>query len=221
MSQNFWGAGIANLSRREIVDESDVYVDVHKAIRRLTPAPRARRAQIETHIETHETHIESPLSAAAESKAHNESPVLVEITPSTPREPEVGSYHSNYEGGFHRSAKTAIHMKRRTSDGGIEGPPVLVKASLDEMRQNLRLGPANRATNPLSNTRGALFKIKQGLEAGKSQPSRPAANLGLLNRHYGTSIGEHTPLLVPTFDGGDDEIEDVPKTNGNGSRGRT
>src|SRR4051794_35940735 len=27
---------------REIIDESDVFVDVHKAIRRMTPAPRTR-----------------------------------------------------------------------------------------------------------------------------------------------------------------------------------
>ena len=27
---------------REIIDESDVYIDVHKAIRRLQPAPRVR-----------------------------------------------------------------------------------------------------------------------------------------------------------------------------------
>ena len=27
---------------REIIDESDVYVDVHKAIRRMAPAPRNR-----------------------------------------------------------------------------------------------------------------------------------------------------------------------------------
>ncbi|KAH6900752.1 hypothetical protein B0T10DRAFT_392968 [Thelonectria olida] len=197
---------IEELIGEEIVDESDVYVDVHKAIRRLNPAPRARRA-----------HIESPLSAAAESKAANETTVLVEVTPSTPREVEVGSYHSNYEGGFHRAAKTAIHMKRRTSDGGIEGPPVLVKASLDEMRQNLRLGPANRATNPLNNSRGALFKIKQGLEAGRG-PGRPASHLGLLNRHYGTSIGENTPLLVPHFD--DEEDGATSKTNGDRAGGK-
>ncbi|OAQ97786.1 hypothetical protein LLEC1_05557 [Akanthomyces lecanii] len=33
---------IEELIGEEIVDESDVYIDVHKAIRRLTPAPRAR-----------------------------------------------------------------------------------------------------------------------------------------------------------------------------------
>ena len=32
---------MSNISR-EIIDESDVYVDVHKAIRRLAPAPRTR-----------------------------------------------------------------------------------------------------------------------------------------------------------------------------------
>src|SRR5882757_1952495 len=35
---------IEELIGEEIIDESDVYIDVHKAIRRLNPAPIARRA---------------------------------------------------------------------------------------------------------------------------------------------------------------------------------
>lgn len=57
-------------------------------------------------------------------------------------------------------------MKRQHSagpDGRIGKNPVPVKASLDEMRQQLKLGPANRAAKPLSSTRGSVFKIKQGL----------------------------------------------------------
>jgi metal transporter CNNM len=89
------------------------------------------------------------------------------------------------------------------------------------MRANLRLGPANRATNPLNNSRGTLFKIKQGLEAGRGQPARPASHLGLLNRHYGTSIGENTPLLIPRFDELEDHRrEEASKTNGNGAGGK-
>ncbi|KAI5467764.1 hypothetical protein BGZ63DRAFT_410645 [Mariannaea sp. PMI_226] len=183
---------IEELIGEEIVDESDVYVDVHKAIRRLNPAPRARRS----------AHIEAPITAAVESRLANESAVLVEITPEAPHDVEVGSYHSNYEGGFHRAAKTAIHMKRRTSDGGIEGPPVLVKANLDDMRQHLRLGPANRAANPLSNRRESVFKIKQGLDTSKdvARPNlspRPASHLGLLSRHADVeSVNENTPLIA-------------------------
>lgn len=59
-------------------------------------------------------------------------------------------------------------MKRQHSagpDGRVGKNTVPVKASLDEMRQQLRLGPANRAANPRSSTRGSVFKIKQGLGA--------------------------------------------------------
>jgi metal transporter CNNM len=119
---------------------------------------------------------------------------------------ETASFHSNYEGGFHNSARTAIHMKRRTSDGGIEGTPVVVKASLDEMRSQLRLGPANRAANPRSNTR-SLFKIKQGLgtnstppnDGSRPLPPRAVSHIGFTNTHGHSPARnaghERTPLL--------------------------
>lgn len=129
---------------REIVDESDVYVDVHKAIRRLAPAPRVHRI----------IHAEATASKAPDT------PILVDVAPDMDDEAVMaGSYHDNDD------AKTSIHIQRRTSDGGIEGPPVLVKAGLDEMRQQLRLGPANKAARPLNNTRASVFKTKQGLDA--------------------------------------------------------
>lgn len=55
-------------------------------------------------------------------------------------------------------------MKRRGSVGpdGRPEAPITVKTSLKEMKQQLRLGPANRAAHPLNNTR-EVFKIKQGL----------------------------------------------------------
>ncbi|KAM0241884.1 hypothetical protein ACHAPO_001583 [Fusarium lateritium] len=211
---------IEELIGEEIVDESDVYVDVHKAIRRLTPAPRARRIHAAA----------TAASVMASKKAPGDS-ILVDIedhdAPSN-RDAEAASFHSNYEGGFHNSARTAIHMKRRTSDGGIEGTPVVVKASLDEMRSKLRLGPANRAANPRSNTR-SLFKIKQGLGANGTPPSdssrplppRAQSHMGFVNqgspaRNQGH---ERTPLLGVGEDNEhaveDDETHDGGrKTNG-------
>jgi metal transporter CNNM len=121
-------------------------------------------------------------------------------------------------------------MKRRTSDGGIEGTPVVVKASLDEMRSKLRLGPANRAANPRSNTR-SLFKIKQGLgtngtppsDSSRPLPPRAQSHMGFINpqgspaRNHGH---ERTPLLGVGEDNehavDDDETHDNAghKTNG-------
>ncbi|RSL69164.1 MAM3-like protein [Fusarium duplospermum] len=208
---------IEELIGEEIVDESDVYVDVHKAIRRLTPAPRARRI-----------HAGAAAVAATASKQVPEAAILVDVDENhvTPNL-ETASYHSNYEGGFHNGAKTAIHMKRRTSDGGgIEGTPVVVKASLDEMRQQLRLGPANRATKPLNNTRGSVFKIKQGLGANQGAPletttsassrlpPRAASHIGFTSTQR---IGGHerTPLLGNDHEEAvEDDADHGPKTNG-------
>ncbi|KAF4334183.1 hypothetical protein FBEOM_12007 [Fusarium beomiforme] len=210
---------IEELIGEEIVDESDVYVDVHKAIRRLTPAPRARRI-----------HATAAAAAAMATKKAPGDSILVDVEehgddyhPNI----ETASFHSNYEGGFHNFAKTAIHMKRRTSDGGIEGTPVVVKASLDEMRSQLRLGPANRAANPRSNTR-SLFKIKQGLGASQTPPpadgSRPtqpraASHMGFTNTH-GQSLArtqghERTPLLGEEHEEAvEDDDDHGHKTNG-------
>lgn len=185
---------------REIVDESDVYVDVHKAIRRLTPAPRARRI----HAEAAATIAAS--AAVNASKKNVDTTILVDVAENSEPEADAVSFKSNYEGGFHNAAKTAIHMKRRTSDGGMEGPPVLVKANLDEMRQNLRLGPANRAARPLNNSRASVFKIKQGLgpnqhlgDEASRMPPRAASHIGVtIHRRTAsaTTGSERTPLLV-------------------------
>ncbi|KAJ4266428.1 cell agglutination protein Mam3 [Fusarium torreyae] len=207
---------IEELIGEEIVDESDVYVDVHKAIRRLTPAPRARRIQAS-----------AAAAAAVASKKAPDATILVDVgehneTPNI----ETASFHSNYEGGFHNAAKSAIHMKRRTSDGGIEGTPVVVKASLDEMRSQLRLGPANRASNPRNNKR-SLFKIKQGLgtnqtppgEGSRPLPPRAASHIGFTNPHvqpHARSAGhERTPLLGEDYD---EAVEDEENQNGHGHK---
>ncbi|KAJ4328136.1 cell agglutination protein Mam3 [Fusarium piperis] len=205
---------IEELIGEEIVDESDVYVDVHKAIRRLTPAPRARRIQAG-----------AAAVAATASKQAPDAAILVDVDENHAMPNiETASYHSNYEGGFHNGAKTAIHMKRRTSDGGIQGTPVVVKASLDEMRQQLRLGPANRAAKPLSNTRGSVFKIKQGLgtnqaahletSASSRLPPRAASHIGFTSTQR---IGGHerTPLLGNDHEEAvEDDADHGPKTNG-------
>ncbi|KAH7167216.1 hypothetical protein DER46DRAFT_602084 [Fusarium sp. MPI-SDFR-AT-0072] len=210
---------IEELIGEEIVDESDVYVDVHKAIRRLTPAPRARRI-----------HATAAAAAAMATKKAPGDSILVDVEEHAEEHPpnvETASFHSNYEGGFHNAAKTAIHMKRRTSDGGIEGTPVVVKASLDEMRSQLRLGPANRAANPRSNTR-SLFKIKQGLGASHTPPndgSRPAqpraaSHMGFTSTHgqsqARTQGHERTPLLAEEHEEAidDDDEDHGRKTNG-------
>lgn len=151
---------------REIVDESDVYVDVHKAIRRLTPAPRARR-------------IEAAAAAAAKKAA--EHPVLVDLA-SKPVDGRTASQaasqaaeNSLLDEAGPDTPRTALLMKRQNSvdPNGvmINGAPEPLRESLQDLKQQVRLGPANRAANPLS-TRQQVFKTKPGLGGTSgAQPS--------------------------------------------------
>lgn len=136
------------------MDESDVYVDVHKAIRRLTPAPRARRIHAEA-------------GAAAVGRKPGDGAALVDIAEHLEASsPVVGSLGAMSDGAPERIPKMATFMRRRGSagpDGKPDDRPVPFKASLDEMKAQLRhLAPSNRAANP-RNPRTNVFKIKQGL----------------------------------------------------------
>ncbi|KHN99156.1 d-3-phosphoglycerate dehydrogenase [Metarhizium album ARSEF 1941] len=180
---------IEELIGEEIVDESDVYVDVHKAIRRLTPAPRARRIHAES-------------GAAAVGRKPGDGAALVHIAENLEvPDPVVGSVGAMSDGVPERAPKTATFMRRRGSagpDGTADNRPVPFKASLNEMKEQLRhLAPSNRAANP-RNTRTNVFKIKQGLSvttfvAGDGSP-RPLEGPGPKQDDVAYT-DESTPLL--------------------------
>lgn len=150
----------ANGLRREIIDESDVYIDVHKAIRRLTPAPKARLARRESNAD------------GVADKPAEESGVLDfrDVVQQLPK--RWGSVSAQSDAPrLSSSPKTATFMMRRLS-AGPDGRPtgaIPVKANLDEMRDHLKhLGPSNPATNP-KNTKFRMVKIK-GLPSTGGQP---------------------------------------------------
>lgn len=154
------------------MDESDVYVDVHKAIRRLNPAPRAK------HINE-----AAALAAAATTttKKATDNSILVDIAEDgTGQSIKVGSYGAQSDTGIPDDRpRTAIFMKRRSSDGpdGPHHSNEPVPLNMDQMRQQLRLGPANRAAKPLSNKR-EMFKIKQGLSPSPTPAHESLASNG-------------------------------------------
>ncbi|KAL5614858.1 hypothetical protein BROUX41_004939 [Berkeleyomyces rouxiae] len=161
---------IEELIGEEIIDESDVYIDVHKAIRRLTPAPKARITRQEP-VEPADARVVSGSFVADDSIAaldlsHNPRPV------------------------------TATFMMRAPSSDGRPGlTPVAVKANLDEMREQLkRLGPSNPAMNP-KDTKLASVKIKHVVGSPAMRPlvSSNAHEHEHVNEH---DDDERTPLLA-------------------------
>lgn len=190
----YQGETSADISSREIVDESDVYVDVHKAIRRLTPAPRAKRMQ----------HAEAAATAAVAKKTTKDA-IQVDISANSEEETlKIGSYGALSDaGGYEQRPKTAIFKKRRGSghvEGRNDGPSEPFKASLDEVRQQLRLGPANRAAKPLTN-RKDVFKTKQGtgITLGNSRMPPRSVTVGVFSptamETEARERDETTPLL--------------------------
>jgi metal transporter CNNM len=138
---------IEELIGEEIIDESDVYIDVHKAIRRLAPAPKARPA-----------------------KKDSTSMTLIN-TEDVARTGRMGSVGGPSEAGaLSSSPRAATFLLRRASSGpdGQLVSAVPYKANFDEVRETLRhLGPSNPATNP-RNTRSTAVKIKPGVSAASA-----------------------------------------------------
>lgn len=137
---------IEELIGEEIIDESDVFIDVHKAIRRMAPAPRARvpRGRV----------ITDPVRKLSDA-------ALVTV--------EIGAEEQNGKTVNRKSSlpevsdallKPAIVLRRRSS--GSKGTMEPLRSDDPEVMQHLRhLGPSNAANRPKS-TRINTVKIKPG-----------------------------------------------------------
>ncbi|KAB5566662.1 hypothetical protein GE09DRAFT_959481 [Coniochaeta sp. 2T2.1] len=148
---------IEELIGEEIIDESDVYIDVHKAIRRLTPAPKAR---LQGRPSENQTPKGSDTGILVDTSDPND-------TPTAPNGKRPGPITAQTDAHILSSSPRATTMMMRRSSAGIDGQlvksTVPVRANLEEMRQHLRhLGPSNPATNP-KNTRSTTVKIKPGI----------------------------------------------------------
>jgi metal transporter CNNM len=144
-------------STREIIDESDVYIDVHKAIRRLAPAPKARVQK--GHIVGN---TEAPYLHAPEDQ-------LIDLSEDGPKAIEITKTHTansrdNSPAAFGTSPKTTF-MRRNSSADGV---PILQRGNANDMREHLKhLGPSNLASRPKT-TRYQTVKIKPGHLPGRS-----------------------------------------------------
>lgn len=169
---------IEELIGEEIVDESDVFMDVHKAIRRMTPAPRTRVARY--------THDSKPLRPAV--------PDLVDISENQPLDTaELQKSNAQETEG----SKVQPGPRRMSSNSNAPDVRTKQRQNMEEAKEHLKhLGPSNLASRPKT-TRYASVKIKPGTGSGTS-PHPPQTNgrmtpirrISESHSEYGTGIGE-------------------------------
>ena len=170
---------IEELIGEEIVDESDVFIDVHKAIRRHNPAPRTR----------------VPRSAAEMKLAQAAAPDLVDISEDQTLDASHLQRLSTAESDI---PKNPPGPRRLSGNSIIVDGKTKQRASIDEVKEHLKhLGPSNLASRPKT-TRYASVKIKPGLDNKASSPHPATANgrttpirrISETNSEYATGIGE-------------------------------
>ncbi|CAG8349106.1 unnamed protein product [Penicillium salamii] len=170
---------IEELIGEEIIDESDVFIDVHKAIRRMAPAPKSR-------VPKGKIVEEPPLNASVVSDGN-----LIDvdtIKPSSlPKPSDLIRRRSSVEAPLPRFQlrKTNADTNSASTDGWVTQ-----MGTTDEIREHLKhLGPSNLASRPRQ-TRYHAVKIKR---SGTS-PSRSAQT----DHESGHSISDSQKLVQPS-----------------------
>lgn len=144
---------VEELLGEEIIDESDVFIDVHKAIRRMAPAPKARISKGHA-IETTDP---SALHTAADHYIHVTDENLKGTESQTNPHQDASDRASTAILGT--SPKTTFI---RRASGNIDGNVIQVRGNVSDMREHLKhLGPSNLASRPKM-TRYNKVKIKPG-----------------------------------------------------------
>ncbi|KAJ9133038.1 DUF21 and CBS domain-containing protein [Pleurostoma richardsiae] len=182
---------IEELIGEEIIDESDVYIDIHKAIRRLAPAPKAR--------------LHRRLSGAESGRISSMSGDIKGAKPGDAGGQDVpysrlGAMSGAADSGdLSSSPKPPMVLLRRTSanaDGrGLE-PVLPIRRNLEDVMPHLKhLGPSNPATNPKS-TRSTTVKIKPGIVLTNGQERvMPSMQHAIQERLDDIDEDERTGLL--------------------------
>ncbi|KKY27243.1 hypothetical protein UCRPC4_g01227 [Phaeomoniella chlamydospora] len=158
---------IEELIGEEIVDESDVFIDVHKAIRRLQPPPRTKvfkdrvpKGKIVTQTSDNMAQgNENTLGDIDEEPRRLQRSRTSETPPPRPKNAIVE----------HGSPRATTFMLRRrsstTTSDKASSQQLRLKATDPQIREHLgHLGPSNLASKPRS-TRYQNVKIKPGVSS--------------------------------------------------------
>ena len=139
---------IEELIGEEIVDESDVWVDIHKAMRRMTPAPRFRvpKGQV---VEDN-------------SVANAHEPDLIDIAEDNVLSEEDLHREKTTDGALKLKQTSTSRRRSSATDSNVGTLKVPSHANTAELREHLKhLGPSNLASRPKT-TRYNTVKIKPG-----------------------------------------------------------
>ncbi|KAI0477190.1 hypothetical protein GGR56DRAFT_636209 [Xylariaceae sp. FL0804] len=192
---------IEELIGEEIIDESDVYVDVHKAIRRAHPAPKARAQRKDLMVKDMGMKNGNLVDL---SLGENENGQAKARTASLSDRADMQALSS--------SPRMTTYMMRRSSagqDGQVVHTTVPIKANYEDMRNHFKhLGPSNPASNPRG-TRISAVKIKPANQARSGSVATDAV-LEI------PDVDEHTSLLRPQL-AAKDGIQALHQSYGVGS----
>jgi metal transporter CNNM len=150
---------IEELIGEEIIDESDVFIDVHKAIRRLAPAPRTR--------------IGKPHAVTDSPATHGVAGNLIDIDDGTILSlQDVQRVKTADSVTKPKSPATTARRRSSATNSNLGDFRTSKRANTDDVRAHLKhLGPSNLASRPRS-TRYNTVKIKPGSDAiGSAQPT--------------------------------------------------
>ena len=136
-------------SHREIIDESDVFIDVHKAIRRMAPAPKSRVPKGKI--------VEEPPSYAAAPQGD-----LIDVDGEA-QAPEGSKSSADRRRSSVEAPPPRFQMRtQNTKDSDPRVGWITQRGATDEIREHLKhLGPSNLASRP-RHTRYQNVKIKRG-----------------------------------------------------------
>ncbi|KAL1297799.1 hypothetical protein AAFC00_006333 [Neodothiora populina] len=149
---------IEELIGEEIIDESDVFVDVHKAIRRMAPAPRTRYIKARSFVGSPEDH-----------PTNNDENAPTETT-------RLLGSNNDRNGPINGPRETTVLVRRRSSAASTKDAmkPMPIRSNTADLRQHLKhLGPSNVASRPKA-TKYTSVKIKPGVSTiPERQVSKP------------------------------------------------